>query len=193
MNPVFAKKVGLSAKEIAIVEHSAQTFSDEMGTREHLIKSGIQRASAASTDAHQAAQDKVLKRYPNLAVAEEPTGITGKPPRSEAQLKKSDVQINPNPPTGEEAKREYSTIVEHQRTAWLERDGTLVTDPRPPKPGVERVETEQIQTYELMFRALGIPTFVTNGEGQVFAPNPDGAGWILVGGPPKPTPKPTPK
>lgn len=180
IDPSYTKKSGLNEKELNFVERSAEIYREEM------IKRKSMKPNVASNEAHVATQNRLKKEFPNVVVSEEPTGITGpKTPRSVAHLRSGDIQMNRQSNDKQSQSANTGPIVELKRTAKL-YGKTLVTNPRKPKPGVERVErveSDQIQSYEILNRELGVPVYVVDRHGHIFTPDPDTTeGWIQVGG-----------
>lgn len=169
----FVKRYGLTKQEANIVERATELYVREMAGRKS------KPAYIASQEAHRAAQDQLTTQFKNV-VAEEPTGLTGpKAPRSDANLRSSDIQINRQPGTGTDLKSNIAAVIDFKRTAFLNNKGVLVVNGLEPDADVEK---DQIQSYEVGYRELGIPAFITNQRGEIFAPNPGASqGWIKVG------------
>lgn len=68
--------------------------------------------------------------------------------------------------------------VELKLKAYPEKNGKVlrVSGERDPN-----VTSDQIQTYEVVQTALGVPTFVIDARGRIYAL--EGGSWIRVGGP----------
>lgn len=166
LDPGQKKRLGITDREVKLLERVAEVFREEMAAR-----NDIKDPMRASVEAHKATQARIAKEYGDNVIVEPGTGVSG------PGHKLGDVQAYQ--PDGR------GLMIELKRTAFVRFDGALVTKPINAK---ESGQESQTDAFEVLHHQLQTPTVVMDSRGNLYASTrmydpQTGGGWVKVGGP----------
>jgi hypothetical protein len=180
---------GLNPDKRAYLKRAAEIYREEMSAQSTSLPIWQQ-----STNAHTNAARRLRQEYPDVTEHGQPfSGVTG--PGTSGNVRIADATyVDLSSPARQRTPADFH--IEYKLKAYPEEGGKVlrvsgekstpkVKDPKTgeliPDSKFERVTTEQIQAYEVGQSALGVPTYVINARGQIYAFK--NGRWIEVGGP----------
>jgi hypothetical protein len=165
---------GLNARMQGFLKRAATIFREELTRR---------RDSAApdhevSSEAHKDALDRLRAEYGDVTEHGQPlTGVSGPGTNKKPNQRIADATyVDLDSPKRQDTPADFH--VEFKLKAYVEDGGKVLVA----SGGNSRnVTTGQMQAYDVGRTELGVPTFVINGRGQIFAFSR--GRWVVVGGP----------
>jgi hypothetical protein len=164
---------GLKQRMRNFIKRAATIYREEMSRQDQSLPIWTQ-----STNAHTTTLDRLRAEFPDVTEHGVPfSGVTGP-----GTVKNPNVRIADATYVDlKSAARQHTTAdlhIELKLKAYPEKNGKVLRASGEKDPDVT---SDQIQAYEAAQTALGVPTFVINSRGEIYAL--ENGGWIRVGGP----------
>ncbi|HEU4996338.1 MAG TPA: hypothetical protein VFT29_16085 [Gemmatimonadaceae bacterium] len=164
---------GLNADKRNYIKRAATIYREEMSAQNNKLPIWEQ-----STNAHVNTLRRLRQEFPDVTEHGQPfTGVTGPGSASGPNVRIADATyVDVNSPARARTPADFN--VELKLKAYPEKGGKVlrVSGERDPN-----VTSDQIQAYEVGQTQLGVPTYVVNARGNIYAFK--GGRWIKVGGP----------
>jgi hypothetical protein len=164
---------GLKQRMREFIKRAATIYRQEMSLQDKKLPIWEQ-----STHAHKNSLDRLRAEYKDVTEHGQPlTGVTGPGTASRPNVRIADATyVDLNSPA-----RKYTPAdlhIEFKAKAYPEQNGKVLRVSGEKTPDVT---SDQIQAYEVAQTGLGVPSFVINSRGHIYAL--EGGRWIKVGGP----------